>query len=53
MHTNDLSPWEHDVLGWQLYDVQGRLEGEPGSAASPGGGAAGVVLQDGRFLVFP
>jgi hypothetical protein len=49
-----LVAWKNkDVLGWQLYDVNGRPQGEPGSAPSPGDGAAGVVLSDSRFLVFP
>jgi hypothetical protein len=49
-----LVAWKHDnVLGWQLYDVKGQPQGEPGSVNSPGGGAAGVALSDGRFLVFP
>jgi hypothetical protein len=43
----------HEVLGWQLYDVKNQPQGEPGSANSPGGGAAGVALPDGRFLLFP
>ena len=46
--------WKNqDVLGWQLYDGKGKAQGEPGSAKSPGNGAAGVVLADGRFLLFP
>jgi len=46
--------WKNkDILGWQLYDGKGRLQGEPGSVASPGGAAAGVVPRNGRFLVFP
>lgn len=49
-----LIAWKNkDVLGWQVYDAKGQPQGEPGSATSPGGGAAGVVLRDGRFLVFP
>jgi len=44
---------DQGALGWQLYDVKGQPQGEPGSAASPGSGAAGVALPDGRFLVFP
>jgi hypothetical protein len=49
-----LVAWKNDdVLGWQLYDAKSQLQGEPGSANSPGSGAAGVVLSDGRFLVFP
>ena len=46
--------WKNqDVLGWQIYDGKGKPLGEPGSAASPGNGAGGVVLRDGRFLLFP
>ena len=49
-----LVAWKNkEVLGWQLYDAQGKPQGEPGSATSAGNGAAGVVLRDGRFLVFP
>lgn len=49
-----LVAWKNkDVLGWQLYDVKSQPEGQPGSATSPGNGAAGVALRDGRFLVFP
>lgn len=49
-----LVAWKNkDALGWQLYDAQGQPEGKPGSEASPGNGAAGVVLRDGRFLLFP
>lgn len=49
-----LVAWKNkDTLGWQLYDSHGRSEGEPGTAESQGHGAAGVVLRDGRFLVFP
>jgi hypothetical protein len=49
-----LIAWKNqEVLGWQLYDAQGQPQGQPGSEASPGNGAAGVVLQDGRFLLFP
>lgn len=48
-----LVAWKNkEVLGWQLYDAKGQPQGEPGSALSPGSGAAGVVLPDGRFLVF-
>ncbi len=42
-----------EVLGWQLYDAKGQPQGSPGSAPSPGNGAAGVVLMDGRFALFP
>jgi hypothetical protein len=38
--------------GWQLYDVDGRPVGSPGSAKSSGNGVAGVVSKDGRFLLF-
>jgi hypothetical protein len=49
-----LVAWKHkDALGWQLYDAEGQPQGEPGSAKSSGSGAAGVVLPDGKFLVFP
>lgn len=43
---------DKDVLGWQLYDAKGQPQGSPGSAASPGNGAAGVVLPNGRFVLF-
>jgi hypothetical protein len=47
-----LVAWKNkDVLGWQLYDPKGQPQGNPGSAASPGNGAAGVVLADGRFIL--
>jgi hypothetical protein len=39
-------------LGWQLYDPQGKPSGPVGSAQSPGKGVAGVVDQDGNFLLF-
>ena len=42
-----------DVLGWQLYDANGQVKGEPGSVESFGSGAAGVVSRDGKFLLFP
>ena len=49
-----LVAWKHkDSLGWQIYDAKGEPAGEPGSTASPGNGAAGVVLSDGRFVLFP
>ena len=49
-----LVAWKNkEVLGWQLYDVKGQPQGEPGSATSAGNGAAGVARRDGRFLVFP
>jgi hypothetical protein len=48
-----LVAWKNkDVLGWQLYDAQGRPQGTSGSKESNGNGAAGVVLADGRFILF-
>lgn len=44
---------DKDVLGWQLYDAKGQPQGSPGSATSPGSGAAGVVLPNGKFVLFP
>lgn len=45
--------WKNkDGLGWQLYDAKGQPLGPPGTAPSPGNGAAGAVLQDGRFVLF-
>lgn len=43
---------DKDILGWQLYDAKGQPQGNPGSAASPGNGAAGVVLPNGKFVLF-
>ena len=49
-----LVAWKNkDVLGWQLYDAKGQPQSEPGSAASPGNGAAGVALPNGNFVLFP
>ena len=49
-----LVAWKQkDILGWQLYDAKGESVGGPGSNASPGNGAAGVVLRDGHFVLFP
>jgi hypothetical protein len=39
-------------LGWQLHGEGGKPLGPPGSADSPGDGAAGVVSRDGRFVLF-
>jgi hypothetical protein len=48
-----LVAWKKDdVLGWQLYDAEGRPSGAEGTAKGPGNGAAGVVTQDGRFVLF-
>ena len=49
-----LVAWKNkDVLGWQLYDAEGRPQGEPGSETSSGPGAAGVVLPNHHFILFP
>ncbi len=42
-----------DALGWQLYDAKGQPQGPAGSEASSGSGAAGIVLPDGKFVLFP
>ena len=48
-----LVAWKNkEVLGWQLYDAKGQPQGNPGSATSPGNGAAGVALPNGRFVLF-
>jgi hypothetical protein len=48
-----LVAWKKDdQLAWQLYRSDGRPSGEPGTAKSPGNGAAGVVSKDGRFILF-
>ncbi len=41
-----------DVLTWQLYDAKGQPLGVAGTDASPGAGAAGVVLRGGKFVLF-
>lgn len=49
-----LVAWKNeDRLGWQLHDSQGKPVGKPESVPSKGPGAAGVLLSDGRFLLFP
>ena len=49
-----LVAWKNkDALGWQLYNRKGQPQGEPGSQTSPGHGAAGVVLPNGNFVLFP
>ena len=49
-----LVAWKNaNALGWQLYDAKGQPKGDAGSAASTGSGAAGVVLPDGKFVLFP
>jgi len=48
-----LVAWKNkDVMGWQLYDTKGQPKGQPGSATSPGTGAAGVALPIGKFILF-
>jgi hypothetical protein len=48
-----LVAWKKDnILGWQLYDADGKPEGKTGSGSSPGNGAAGVVMPNGTFLLF-
>jgi hypothetical protein len=50
---NTLVAWtKESKLGWQLYDKTGRPAGEVGSAPGSGNGAAGVVTNDGRFVLF-
>jgi hypothetical protein len=45
--------WTKDKkLGWQLYDAKGKTSGAPGSAESAGDGVAGVVDNEGRFILF-
>jgi hypothetical protein len=49
-----LIAWKNnEILGWQLYDTKGEPQGESSSTASPGHGAAGVVLPNGNFNLFP
>jgi hypothetical protein len=51
--VSTLVAWKKDnQIGWQLYDSAGRPSGAPGSAESPGNGAAGVVGKDGHFILF-
>jgi hypothetical protein len=48
-----LVAWKkNNILGWQLYDAEGKAVENTGSAASSGNGAAGVVLPTGKFLLF-
>ena len=48
-----LIAWRHqEELGWQIYDLEGRPQGPPGSIKSLGKGAAGVVEENGRFILF-
>jgi len=49
-----LVAWKNkDALGWQLYNQKSQPQGDPGSQSSPGHGAAGVVLPNGNFVLFP
>jgi hypothetical protein len=48
-----LIAWTKDgQIGWHLYDAEGYPMGSPGSAKSRGGGVAGVLGKDGRFILF-
>jgi hypothetical protein len=48
-----LVAWKKDgQLGWQLYDAMCRPSGPPGSAPCAGNGAAGIVDEDGNFVLF-
>jgi hypothetical protein len=48
-----LVAWNHKgELGWQLYDRDGKPEGQPGCAPGSGKGAAGVVEKDDHFILF-
>jgi hypothetical protein len=48
-----LIAWRHqEELGWQIYDLEGRPQGAPGSIKSAGKGAAGIVDENGRFILF-
>jgi len=49
-----LVAWKNkETLGWQLYDAKGQAEGEPGSTKSAGTGAAGALLPNEKFVLFP
>src|SRR5215831_10778410 len=44
--------WAKDgQLGWQVYDEKGQSSGGPGSAKTNGNAVAGVVNQEGRFVL--
>jgi hypothetical protein len=48
-----LVAWKNgDDLNWQIYDSHGQPSGSPGSASSSGSRAAGVVVKEGRFILF-
>lgn len=40
-------------IAWQVYGGDGRAIGAPGSAESQGKGVAGVVGNDGQFILYP
>ena len=49
-----LVAWKNkETLGWQLYDTKGQPQGNPGAVSSAGNGAGGVVLPNGKFVLFP
>lgn len=48
-----LVAWKKDGrLGWQLYNERGKPTGIPGSAASPGNGAAATLAKNGEVILF-
>src|SRR5262249_8389361 len=45
--------WVQDGrLGWQGFDKKGQPSGRRGSAKTNGNGVAGVVNEDGQFVLF-
>jgi hypothetical protein len=51
---NTLIVWkDHHELRWQLFDQNGKPSGTSGIADSAGKGVAGVVDQQGDFILFP
>ena len=50
---NILAAWKKDgQLNWQLYDQEGRSQGDVTTMKSPGAGVAGVITTDGQMLLF-
>ncbi|HXI40609.1 MAG TPA: hypothetical protein VNH18_32995 [Bryobacteraceae bacterium] len=48
-----LIAWRHqEEVTWQIYDLEGRPQGALGSIKSAGKGAAGIVDEKGRFILF-
>ena len=48
-----LVAWNHEgELGWQLYDRDGKPEGQSESAPGSAKGAAGVVEKNSHFILF-